>query len=492
MAGFTPHKKRSINGVAVQLHLVVSIVLFIAYIIQVVKKETPIGVFIIFTITLLGPVIAEEIILRKNSDSQLIKHIMGIGYAIFCIAVFFLTDQQLVFTYAFPMILCVMLFNDFRFSVFIGVGVSVISVPHAIRFMVINQFSEKSIAAAEIEIAAVILVCLFSVLISNALVRTSEERMQEIKDAGDKTKALLDNILHISGELADSVNDVTDQMSQLSASSEETLASMLEVQNSTEESANSVQSQLYKTEEIQKQVQSVSDATENISSNVDAAVTAVSEGKKNIEELLALSHVSEQAGKQVVEVVDGLKESTEQMGTIVSLINNVASQTSLLALNASIEAARAGEAGRGFAVVASEISGLAGQTQSATGNITTLISNVTNEIGQVIDAIGTLLDSNKSQNEFAEVTAQSIERIVESANNIRVNSEGLSDVVTNLEAANKEIVDSIQTISALSQEISAHSTNTVATTEHNQLLVEHVQEIVVDMSEAAEALKNVQ
>ena len=77
----------------------------------------------------------------------------------------------------------------------------------------------------------------------------------------------------------------------------------------------------------------------------------------------------------------------EQMNTIVELIKSIASQTSLLAPNASIEAARAGEAGKGFAVVATEISGMASQTNEATVHITELIENVSTAISEVVEVI---------------------------------------------------------------------------------------------------------
>lgn len=90
--------------------------------------------------------------------------------------------------------------------------------------------------------------------------------------------------------------------------------------------------------------------------------------------------VTEQTNSQVAAELTSLKEYMDKMYSIIEIINNITSETSLLSLNASIEAARAGEAGRGFAVVASEISGLATQTQEATVSIEELIRNVSEEL----------------------------------------------------------------------------------------------------------------
>lgn len=300
---------------------------------------------------------------------------------------------------------------------------------------------------------------------------------------------MLDEITRISGRMADEVTIVSDKMTQLSASSEETLASMTEVQTGTLETANSIQTQMVKTEEIQGQITKVAEASEHIGINAKETVDAINEGRNNIEKLIRQAEISDEAGNGAVKEVEELKNSTTQMETIVQMIQKVASQTSMLALNASIEAARAGEAGRGFAVVASSISDLASQTKSATEEISDLISSLTKEMGDVASAIMSLVESNNVQNESAHLTADSFEKIIENAKVINSDSKELSDTVNNLESANKKIVDSIQTISAITEEVTAHSQTTCEATGQNQKIVEDVQNLVSEMMENAEKLK---
>ena len=118
---------------------------------------------------------------------------------------------------------------------------------------------------------------------------------------------------------------------------------------------------------------------------------ALHAGKKNIEQLVSQVSVTEQTNSQVAAELTSLKEYMDKMYSIIEIINNITSETSLLSLNASIEAARAGEAGRGFAVVASEISGLATQTQEATVSIEELIRNVSEELEKVVTIIESMI-----------------------------------------------------------------------------------------------------
>lgn len=482
-------EKARVNKVAVILYTVISVVLLLAYLLELLKGSKTLGLFLIIAALDLIPVIACWIFYSRANDFEYIKDIMGIGYGIFYAVSCFTSPEQSVFVYAIPMIFVVTLFNNFGFSIRIAGGVAVIALLHAFLITLKNY----GMAATEIEVAAMLFVSAYSIICNRITCSVNDERIRTIDEAGEKTTNLLDSVMKVSEALISDVSVVSDKMTQLTASSEETLASMQEVQTGTTDSAESIQNQLVKTEEIQAQIDKVTEASNNIGSNVDITVEAAREGRNNIEKLMDQAKISGDAGTAVMKEVEELKASTAQMETIVALIKSVASQTSLLALNASIEAARAGEAGRGFAVVATEISNLAGQTQTATGNISELIDGISKEMGEVVTAINSLVESNNVQNESAAVTADSFSKIVDSIRDIRTDSQNLTGVVSKLASANQEIVESIQTISAITEEVSAHSTTTCEATEQNEHIVESVQEVVTRMIENAEklsALKN--
>ena len=480
-----------VNKVAIILFTVLTAIISVAYIIQFAKGEAGWGLFLPIEIFDLLPMILCWVVYKANNESLLIRHIMAIGYGLFYLILCMIsTNTILVFVYALPTVIMVSMFNDYKLSITSGVGVSIIAVIHAVKFANLRNWEGGAVADLEIEVLIMIICSIFSIVVNKVITDVNNERMDEIHEAGDKTTHMLDEIMDASGAIIDEVAAVSEKMTTLAASSEETLAAMQEIQTGTGETADSIQNQLYKTEEIQNQIDQVTSATENIGENVTATDEACREGQRNIGKLMDQVQISETAGNEVMKQVDQLKEATTKMQSIVELIQNVASQTSLLALNASIEAARAGEAGRGFAVVATEISNLSGQTQAATENISNLISDISGNVTEVVTALDSLIEGNRVQNESAHITQESFSKIVDSIGAIRDNSGDLSRIVGSLVDANREIVESIQTISAITEEVSAHSNGTCQTTEHNERIVEEVLHLVDGMTQKAEHLKS--
>jgi methyl-accepting chemotaxis protein len=156
-------------------------------------------------------------------------------------------------------------------------------------------------------------------------------------------------------------------------------------------------------------------ASNEASTNVTTAATAAEELMRSIAEISRqLGHTSDVVGlaageaKTTNDQVEGLAKAAQKIGDVVKLIQAIAEQTNLLALNATIEAARAGEAGKGFAVVASEVKSLAVQTAKATKEIDEQISAVQSMTAGAVEAIGRIAARMQEINAHASSVAASV------------------------------------------------------------------------------------
>ena len=342
---------------------------------------------------------------------------------------------------------------------------------------------------AEIQVLVLIVIVAYLVMVVNTNSVTHKMREEDLGAEHARTTQLLDEILSVSGKVTDTVAELAREMDTLKGSVDQTLNSMEEVSKGTSESADAAQTQLEQTTEISKHIKDVEAASGTITENVDTAADAVATGQDNISRMTKLTVQVDTAGKDVASALSTFQQTAAEMNSITDIITNVASQTSLLALNASIEAARAGEAGRGFAVVASEISNLAGQTTEATENITSLINQVVSQVDTMVSTIEKLLKAGEEESKCAADTAVSFDQISGVVDVIKTHTADLDTLVDQLAKANEEIVNSIQTTSAITEQVTAHATETYSISEENQRIVEHINTLVDDLNEDAQSLK---
>jgi methyl-accepting chemotaxis protein len=141
-------------------------------------------------------------------------------------------------------------------------------------------------------------------------------------------------------------------------------------------------------EEITVSIGHVADNAQEATQLAQSASAAAVDGKTRVECVSSDINAAAATSRSSAELVQRLTERTHQIGSIVSVIRDVADQTNLLALNAAIEAARAGEQGRGFAVVADEVRKLAERTAKATAEITDMIESIRLGTGDVVETMG--------------------------------------------------------------------------------------------------------
>lgn len=477
------------NTVAMNCHFLVCGIISIAYFVEFLKGDGTL-LYVLATIILaMGPVVGEIICYKKQHDTKMIKHFVGIGYAILYTFVMFTTNNHFTFVYVIPMLIAITVYNDFKYSLPIEVGVVIVNVIQLALFFKRGIYTKADMASVEIQFFVIVLICGIQLYVSIVAEKLNQKKLAELKAEHEKTEELLTRIMDTSDKMTQQITESAQKTASLGESMQAMKESMEEVNSDSNDTAEAVQSQLNQTEEIQAMVEQVEKGTENIIDSMNQNKEAIAQGNANVGILVKQAEETVESGKKVTEELSQLDTYMSQMNSILDIINSITSQTSLLALNASIEAARAGEAGRGFAVVASEISQMAQQTKDSTVQISQLIENVSNAIQMVVEVSGSMISMIESQNETTEKTAESFTVIEKNSDNVYGQSNELAAYVTKLADANKKIIDSISTISAISEEVAAHASDTLSATESNNVIVEELAALSGQLETLAQELK---
>ena len=477
------------NTVAMNCHFLVCGIISIAYFVEFLKGDGTL-LYVLATIILaMGPVVGEIICYKKQHDTKMIKHFVGIGYAILYTFVMFTTNNHFTFVYVIPMLIAITVYNDFKYSLPIEVGGVIFNVIQLALFFKRGIYTKADMASVEIQFFVIVLICGIQLYVSIVAEKLNQKKLAELKAEHEKTEELLTRIMDTSDKMTQQITESAQKTASLGESMQAMKESMEEVNSGSNDTAEAVQSQLNQTEEIQAMVEQVEKGTENIIDSMNQNKEAIAQGNANVGILVKQAEETVESGKKVTEELSQLDTYMSQMNSILDIINSITSQTSLLALNASIEAARAGEAGRGFAVVASEISQMAQQTKDSTVQISQLIENVSNAIQMVVEVSGSMISMIESQNETTEKTAESFTVIEKNSDNVYGQSNELAAYVTKLADANKKIIDSISTISAISEEVAAHASDTLSATESNNVIVEELAALSGQLETLAQELK---
>lgn len=479
------------NRVTMLCHGIICAIISAAYLLEVLKGSRTILYLAMLILLGLGPVVLEAAIYKKNPESDILRKVIAYSYAVLYAVVVFTTTSKLPFTYIVPMLIIITLYGDISYCLRVGVGGVIVNVADVIYKVFVTEIAHEDIPDIEIRVIVMIIIVVYLCLTAKVLKQINEDKQQVLETEKEKVERLLNQVMRLSGELSGGVEQVDVHMNRLDKSVEEMSEAMEEVAHGTQETAESVQNQLTRTQEIQKLIDDVREVGIYIKERMDAATGEMESGVVDMELLSKQSKQSREANATVVNLMEELHTQAEKMNEIVGLITSIANRTSMLALNASIEAARAGgEAGASFSVVAKQVTDLADQTKVATVNIAELIGTVTDELNQVTDAVRVVEENAEAQDEKTEKLSQSLHGIMDMTVTIDEKTIGLEKMIEKLSAANGDIVQNIQTISAITQEVTAHSSETLNTCRENQGIVDEVSRITARLTENAQELKN--
>ena len=166
---------------------------------------------------------------------------------------------------------------------------------------------------------------------------------------------------------------------------------------------------------LKESIGNISDAMGEIRDNTHDMLQVSQSSAANMNDSITVVNESSQKIADINNQVNAFHEKINKIGEIVDIVKKVASQSNLLALNASIEAARAGEHGRGFAVVASEVRNLAAQSAKSSKEITDTINMVQQSVDKTVGSMKNIYENSNQQKEKADEIGNVLNKVVDAA-----------------------------------------------------------------------------
>lgn len=300
------------------------------------------------------------------------------------------------------------------------------------------------------------------------VVKTKDETGQLVLSTNDmagKIKEMLRKIREVSVTVAKQGEELAAAAVETKTGTTQITATMQELAGGSEVQANSAGELATVMGMFSERVVEASEKGDRIHSNTSSVLSMTATGSEMMDASKEQMKIINTLVNDAVHKMEGLDAETQEISQLVSVIQEVAAQTNLLALNAAIEAARAGEHGKGFAVVADEVRKLAELVSSSVTDITGIVTKIQAESKAVADSLkGGYIEVEKGSEQI-EATGSTLEEITSSVNTMVKEITEVSENLTTIAANTQQMNHSIEEIASVSEEAAAGMQQVVATTE---------------------------
>lgn len=312
----------------------------------------------------------------------------------------------------------------------------------------------------------------------------------------EKMKELTQSLGSIVGKIRNSSDTMSSNSYELNDTSSQTLAANNEISKAVEDVAEGSTGMAASISKINENLLEMSNETKDINASVDEIknqTTAVQDSSKimndKIKSMQDSSHKMDEGISAISKRIETVNTTVDKVSNIVSVIEEISSETNLLSLNASIEAARAGDAGKGFAVVAQEIRVLSDNTNTELENIKQIISSLVEECRYCVQASGTIVEDNAKQKEEIKAVLDEFGSLDEQIQKTAEKADEIEELVTAMIELNDDITKSSNSLTDVSAANAAATEEMNANIEELNAMMHGVSEMAGHMNDESDGLK---
>lgn len=393
-----------------------------------------------------------------KKDGNLFRFVSIIGYAVIYGIALINAKSDTVFTMAFPIMVMYVLYFD---TLFMGIISGVLLVLNIVS-VVMAAISGSMPSGIDFALSSALLQAATIGVTGSALTWITHlekvmkgEQMNEVKSEKEKSEQILSDVLALGNTVKENTNKADALMEELNDATTTALETLKAVADSNNDNAKNIESQTVMTSNIQEMIINADSNASRMERIAGDSLNMVSEGRKLVEKLDDKASNISAMNEQVMNTINEFVKNAIEVRGITDKINGISSQTNLLSLNASIESARAGEAGRGFAVVADEIRNLADETKTLTAEINGIVETLENNASGTKETVSKVVESIEDEKVLID---DSMDTYVKMEDMFKQLYESVTDTQKQLKQivdSNNAIVDSINQLSAASEEVAA-------------------------------------
>ncbi len=313
---------------------------------------------------------------------------------------------------------------------------------------------------------------------------------REYNDMMDAIEAKMNSMWTFAAEVSNTGDTVSGDSMVVEAASERVTAEFDKVTDKTDQQSSRLQTITDEIETLSAGVEEMSSATSEVAQTATEAVERGDEGREAAEHAIEEIERVKTISDSIVDKIESLEAQMQQVDQTVEMIENIADQTNILALNAQIEAARIGDKSDGFAVVAQEVKQLAEESRASVSEIESVIETSKTQTTETVSEVKSASDSISSSAQTVEDAVAALSDTIEYINTVNDSVQEIADVTDEQAQSNATLATEVKEISELSEAVDDQAASVGAATERQTTLTKSMSTQATNLCDNVSSLES--